>query len=199
MPSTPMELVSSSPSSWSRRVQLLRPFPPGRAGRAAHARNSILFHCFPPIKTLREWDQTSLFRIHKTPAASPRRRFQVLSHAGAQVLVDQLPGKAVQGASGGGGLHQDIRAVHVLFHHAPDAPDLALDAVQPGDEVLVFLLGALLVAAAAAGASLSRGTAGCFCRGGGAVGAAAPGSCSHRSCLFSFRYPLGVSYSIAAL
>ena len=86
--------------------------------------------------------------------------FQVLSHAGAQVLVDQLPGKTVQGTSGGSGLHQNIRAVHVLFHHAPDAPDLTLDAVQPGDEVLVLLFGALLVAAAAAGASLSRGTAG---------------------------------------
>ena len=33
--------------------------------------------------------------------------------------------------------------------------------------------GGATLAAAAAGASLSRGTAGCFCRGGGAVGAAA--------------------------
>ena len=81
--------------------------------------------------------------------------FQVLSHAGAQVLVDQFPGKTVQGASGSGGLHQNIRAVHVLFHHAPDAPDLALDAVQPVDEALVLLLAPLFVAAAAGAIDLT--------------------------------------------
>ena len=86
--------------------------------------------------------------------------FQVLSHAGAQVLVDQLPGKTVQGASGGSGLHQNIRAVHVLFHHAPDAPDLALDAVQPGDEVLVLLLGALKADFARLPAALDAALAG---------------------------------------
>ena len=52
------------------------------------------------------------------------------------------------------GYRHDRRTVRVVFDHAADAADLALDAVEPVDEALVFLRRALLLAlrtAAAAG------------------------------------------------
>ena len=50
-------------------------------------------------------------------------------------------------------LHENVRAVGVVFDHAADAADLALDAVEPVDEPLVFLRRALLFALRTAAAA----------------------------------------------
>lgn len=55
-------------------------------------------------------------------------------------------------------LHKDVHAVGILFQHAADAAHLPLDAAEPVQQGLVFLRGAVFVAAAG-GVTLSVGTA----------------------------------------
>src|SRR5699024_6492029 len=84
---------------------------------------------------------------------------QVVHHAGADVLAQQLFAKAVQRLAHRRRLEQAVGAVSVLFHHAADAPDLALHPDEPVDEILVFLRGAVTGAGSAAGSGggITRG------------------------------------------
>ena len=64
----------------------------------------------------------------------------VLGHAGADMGGEQFPAESVQRGRGRGGLGQNIDAIGVLLHHAPDTPDLPLNAAEPVDEAFVLLL-----------------------------------------------------------
>ena len=64
------------------------------------------------------------------------------------MVAEQLPGKGVQRRLDGGDLGEDVRAVALFFHHAPDASDLAFDPVQPPDQGIVLRGLPVLVAAA---------------------------------------------------
>ena len=44
----------------------------------------------------------------------------VLHHAGVNMVAEQLPGKGVQRRLDGGDLGEDVRAVALFFHHAPE-------------------------------------------------------------------------------
>ena len=81
--------------------------------------------------------------------------FDILRHAGADMLGQQLLAEGVEGRADGADLHQDIRAIGVGFHHLhlPHAPHLSLDTVEPVDRRAVFFTGVLPGLAAAAVAS----------------------------------------------
>ena len=64
------------------------------------------------------------------------------------MVAEQLPGKGVQRRLDGGDLGEDVRAVALFFHHAPDAPDLTFDPVKALDQGIVFRRFPVLVAAA---------------------------------------------------
>ena len=128
-------------------------FHPCRAGRAAHAGNVVLFHSLHSLRwvslsekgSFHEFGQQFQQLIQLFVAA----RAQVVRDAGAHMLAEQLSGKGVQRRVCRRHLHEDVGTIDVFFDHAADAPDLALDAVQPVDEALVLLLAPLFVAAAA--------------------------------------------------
>ena len=67
---------------------------------------------------------------------------QAVGHAGAQVFAEQFPAEAVQGGIDGRNLDENIRAVHVLLQHFPQAPHLAFDAAEPVVQLFKLVLAA---------------------------------------------------------
>src|SRR4029450_7610162 len=64
-------------------------------------------------------------------------RLDLLADAAADVAVQQPQRHLVEGGLDGRGLGDDVDAVLVLVDHAGHAADLALDAAQPGLELLL--------------------------------------------------------------
>ena len=73
------------------------------------------------------------------------------AHAVADVVVEEAEGDLVEGGLGGLDLGEDVDAVAVLLHHPRDAADLALDAGEPLQQLLLRCL----VSGCLGGSSLS--------------------------------------------
>ena len=73
-----------------------------------------------------------------------------MGDAGTDMVGQKIPVKGVDGGIDRGGLHQNIRALGVLFHHAADAANLALNAAEPVAQALPLCFGPLLCLMAAA-------------------------------------------------
>ena len=68
-------------------------------------------------------------------------RADIMGDAGTDMVGQKIPVKGVDGSIDRGGLHQNIRAVGVLFHHAADAANLALNAAEPVAQALPLCFG----------------------------------------------------------
>ena len=55
----------------------------------------------------------------------------------AKKALEETEGDFVEGGLGGLDLGEDVDAVAVLLHHPGDAADLALDACEPGQQLLL--------------------------------------------------------------
>ena len=61
-------------------------------------------------------------------------------HAAFHVMFEHREADAVERGLGGGKLLQDVETGARLLHHATDAADLTLDAVETSDEALLLLV-----------------------------------------------------------
>src|SRR5699024_2366922 len=136
VPSNPMELVSRLTEQAVTPVTLLTAFST-RALQAAQLIPVTLYCSI--VSSLRAGSLNQpLDHPHQLVPRLVAACLQVDHHAGADVLAQQLLAEAVQGLAHRRRLEQDVRAVGVPLHHAPDAPDLSLLPVEPVDEILVF-------------------------------------------------------------
>ena len=63
----------------------------------------------------------------------------ILRHAGADVARQQLFVEGIHSGRHGSGLHQNIRAVGIVFHHPANPAYLPFDSIQPMDKLRILL------------------------------------------------------------